>query len=182
MPGGRSRQGRALGAVRARPGRSRPAVTGAARAGVDGEGGQTLVLWYDTEHKDHDVDGAAAFVLRARAPNHGRMRVHMLPAATMASTVHHGSYATIGDAHEVVLQWVEAHGHRIAGPDREVNIYNAQPIRRDDQSYVTEVQYRVEESTRTASRRSSIFSSVLTLGRRRTQHRRERNTSRPALS
>ena len=111
-----------------------------------GEGGQTLVLWYDTEHKEHDVDGAAAFVLRARAPHHGRMRVHMLPAATMASTVHHGSYATIGDAHAAVLQWVEAHGYRIAGPDREVNIYNAQPIRQDDQSYVTEVQYPVEES------------------------------------
>src|SRR5262249_42999052 len=111
-----------------------------------GEGGQTLVLWYDTEHREHDVDGAAAFFLRARAPDHGRMRVHMLPAATMASTIHHGSYATIGDAHEAVLQWVEAHGYRIAGPDREINIYNAQPIRQDDPSYVTEIQYPVEET------------------------------------
>jgi hypothetical protein len=32
-------------------------------------------------------------------------------------------------------------GYRIAGPDREINIYNAQPIRRDDPSYVTEIQY-----------------------------------------
>ncbi len=111
-----------------------------------GEGGQTLVLWYDTEHKETDVDGAAAFFVRYRAPDHGRMRVHELPAALMASTIHHGSYATIGDAHEAVLRWVEANGYRIAGPDREINIYNKQPIRQDDESYVTEIQYPVEET------------------------------------
>jgi DNA-binding transcriptional MerR regulator/predicted transcriptional regulator YdeE len=112
-----------------------------------GEGGQTLVLWYDCEHKDSDVDGAAAFFVRCRVPSNGRMVVHELPGATMASTIHHGSYATIGDAHEAVLQWIEANDYRIAGPDREINIYNRQPIRRDDPSYVTEIQYPVERST-----------------------------------
>jgi hypothetical protein len=33
-----------------------------------GEAGQTLVLWYDTEHREHDIDGAAAFFVRCRAP------------------------------------------------------------------------------------------------------------------
>jgi DNA-binding transcriptional MerR regulator len=42
------------------------------------EGGQTLVLCYDTEFKERDVDGAAAFMLRCRVPEHGRMRVHEL--------------------------------------------------------------------------------------------------------
>jgi DNA-binding transcriptional MerR regulator/predicted transcriptional regulator YdeE len=110
------------------------------------EGGQTLVLWYDTEYKRHDVDGAAAFVLRCPVPENGRMRVHELPAATMAATVHHGSYNTIGDAHEAILKWIEANGYRIAGPDREVYLYNAMPIRRDDPSYVTEIQYPVEKA------------------------------------
>src|SRR5581483_9774410 len=58
-------------------------------------GGQTLVLCYDTEFKEHDVDGAAAFMLRCRVPERGRMQVHELPAATMAAIVHHGSYNTI---------------------------------------------------------------------------------------
>jgi len=57
-----------------------------------GEAGQTMVLWYDTEFKEQDIDGAAAFILRRRVPDNGRMRVHELPAATMAATVHHGSY------------------------------------------------------------------------------------------
>ena len=111
-----------------------------------GEGGTTLVLWYDTEFKASDVDGAAAFMLRCRVPESGRMCVEELPATTMAATVHHGSYNTIGNAHEAVLKWIEANGYRIAGPDREIYLYNAMPIRLDDPSYVTEIQYPVEKA------------------------------------
>lgn len=111
-----------------------------------GERGQTLVLWYDTEFKEHDVDGAAAFFLRCHVPDSGRMQVHELPAATMAATIHHGAYNTIGDAHEAVLQWIERNGYQIAGPDREINLYNKSPIRQDDPSYVTEIQYPVEKA------------------------------------
>lgn len=110
------------------------------------EGGQTMVLWYDTEFKEHDVDGAAAFLLRCPVPESGRMRVHELPAATMAATIHHGSYMTIGEAHEAVLKWIEANNYRIVGPDREVYLYNATPIRLDDPSYVSEIQYPVEKA------------------------------------
>jgi DNA-binding transcriptional MerR regulator/predicted transcriptional regulator YdeE len=110
------------------------------------QGGQTLVLWYDTEHKEHDVDGAAAFMLRCRVPESGRMKVHELPAATMAATIHHGSYNTLGDAHEAILRWIEANGYRIVGPDRELNLYHTMPIRHDDPSYVTEIQYPVEKA------------------------------------
>jgi DNA-binding transcriptional MerR regulator/predicted transcriptional regulator YdeE len=111
-----------------------------------GQGGQTMVLWYDTEFKDREVDGAAAFILRCPVPERGRMRVHELPAATVAATVHHGSYATIGQAHEAILTWIEANGYRIAGPDREVYLYNATPIRLDDPSYITELQYPVAKA------------------------------------
>jgi DNA-binding transcriptional MerR regulator len=111
-----------------------------------GEGGTTMVLWYDTEFKEHDVDGAAAFIVRCRVPDSGRMRCYELPAATMAATIHHGSYNTIGQAHEAVLRWIEANGYRILGPDREIYLYNAMPIRLDDPTYVTEIQYPVEKA------------------------------------
>lgn len=111
-----------------------------------GEAGQTLVLWYDTEGKETDFDGAAAFFVRCRVPDSGRMRVHELPAVTVASTIHHGSYETIGDAHAAVFAWVEANGYSVAGADREINLYNKAPIRRDDPSYVTEIQYPVEKT------------------------------------
>ena len=110
-----------------------------------GEAGQTLVLWYDTEFKDSDVDGAAAFILRCRVPASGRTQVHELPAALVAATVHHGAYNSIGDAHRAVLTWIDSNGYRIVGPDREMNLYNKPPIRRDDPSYVTDIQYPVEK-------------------------------------
>jgi DNA-binding transcriptional MerR regulator/predicted transcriptional regulator YdeE len=109
------------------------------------EGGETMVLWYDTEFKESGVDGAAAFRLRYRVPERGRMQVHELAAATMAATIHHGTYNTIHEAHEAVLKWIEANSYRIVGPDREVYLYNKPPIRRDDPSYVTEIQYPVEK-------------------------------------
>ena len=111
-----------------------------------GQGGQTLVLWYDTEHKVQDVDGAAAFILRCRVPDKGRMRVEELPACTMAAAVHHGSYNTIGEAHEAILKWIEANHYRIVGPDREIYLYNTMPVRLDDPTYVTEIQYPVEKA------------------------------------
>jgi effector-binding domain-containing protein len=109
-----------------------------------GASGQTLVLWYDSEFKECDVDGAAAFLLRCPVPEQGRMRVHELPAATMASTIHHGTYESLCEAHDAIITWVDANGYRIAGPDREIYLHNTMPARRDDPSYVTELQYPIE--------------------------------------
>jgi DNA-binding transcriptional MerR regulator/predicted transcriptional regulator YdeE len=109
------------------------------------DGGQTMVMWYDTEFKETDVDGAAAFMLRCRIPESGRVKVFELPASTMAATIHHGSYGTIGDAHEAVFTWIESNGYRINGPDRELNLYHTMPITQDNPNYVTEIQYPVEK-------------------------------------
>ena len=110
-----------------------------------GQGGQTLVIWYDTEYKETDFEGAAAFFVRCPAPDNGRMRVHELPSTLVASTIHHGSYETIDDAHTAVFAWIEANNYRINGPDREIYLYNSMPIRRDDPTYVSEIQYPVEK-------------------------------------
>lgn len=109
--------------------------------------GQTLAIWYDEEYKEQDVDGAAAFILRKRVPDAGRMRVHELPAVTMATTIHEGSYNTLTQAHEAILTWIEANSYRIVGPSREIYLHNATPIDHDDPAYVTEVQFPVEKVT-----------------------------------
>lgn len=123
----------------------RPYVNDALHPNAD-QGGQTLVLWYDTEYKETDVDGAAAFMLRCRIPEAGRVKVYELPPAMMASAVHHGSYATIGKAHEAVIRWIEANGYRIVGADRELNLFHTMPITLDNPNYVTEIQYPVEKA------------------------------------
>ena len=109
------------------------------------EPGQTLAIWYDEEYKEHDVDGAAVFLIRRPIPDVGRVHIHELPAAQMASTIHQGSYNTLTDAHQAVLQWIEANSYRIVGPGREVYLHSTPPIDHDDPSYVTEVQYPVEK-------------------------------------
>jgi DNA-binding transcriptional MerR regulator/effector-binding domain-containing protein len=123
----------------------RPYVNDALHPNPD-QGGQTLVLWYDTEFKETDVDGAAAFMLRCRIPQTGRVKVYELPAAMMASAVHHGSYGTIGKAHEAVLRWIEGNGYRIVGADRELNLFHTMPITQHNPNYVTEIQYPVEKA------------------------------------
>ncbi|MEO8393191.1 MAG: GyrI-like domain-containing protein, partial [Chloroflexota bacterium] len=111
------------------------------------EAGQTMAIWYDEEYKEHNVDGAALFLIRSRIPPVGRVCIEELPAATMASTIHQGSYNTLNDAYQAVIQWIEANGYRIVGPGREVYLHNAMPVDPDDPSYVTEVQYPVEKAS-----------------------------------
>lgn len=109
------------------------------------EVGPTLAIWYDEEFKTHDVDGAAGFLLRHQIPERGSVRVHELPAATMAATIHRGSYNTLTNAHEAILRWIEENGYRPAGPSREIYLHNTMPIDHDDPSYITEVQFSVEK-------------------------------------
>jgi effector-binding domain-containing protein len=104
-----------------------------------------IAIWYDEEYKDHDVDAGAAMALNSRVPENGRMRVHDLPAALMATTVHKGTYATLPEAHGAIFQWMESNGYRVVGPVREVYLYNTMPVRQDDPSYVTEIQVPVEK-------------------------------------
>src|SRR5260221_253015 len=110
-----------------------------------------LVAFVRTILPSHNAVGALFSecyeALRCRVPDSGRMQVQELPAATMAATIHHGSYNTIGEVHEAVLKWIETNGYRIVGPDREIYLYNTQPISRDDESYVTEIQYPAEKAT-----------------------------------
>lgn len=98
------------------------------------------------ERKKTGFDGAAAFFVRFPAPDAGRMRVHELPASLVATTIHYGAYNRIAEAHEAVIAWIEANNYRIAGADREINLYNRSPIRPDDPTYLTEIKYPVEKA------------------------------------
>jgi effector-binding domain-containing protein len=42
------------------------------------------------------------------------------PAGAVASTTHFGPYAGLGDAHDAVHRWCQAHDHRLAGPNWEI--------------------------------------------------------------
>ena len=50
----------------------------------------------------------------------GRVVASNLPAGRVATTVHRGSYADLGAAHQAVFDWCAAHGERRAGPRWEI--------------------------------------------------------------
>jgi DNA-binding transcriptional MerR regulator len=71
------------------------------------------------------------------------VEVHVLPAATMATTVHKGKFDTIGQAYDALMKWIEANGYRIAGSCREVYVKFS---REDLAGNVTEIQFPVEKA------------------------------------
>ena len=50
----------------------------------------------------------------------GRVVVSALPAGSTATTVHRGSFAGLGAAHEAVVAWCATHGHRLTRTRWEV--------------------------------------------------------------
>jgi DNA-binding transcriptional MerR regulator len=108
-------------------------------------GGLSVALWHDGEAKDSEVDAEAGIYLDQGLPSGEGVAVYQLPALTVASVVHHGAYQRLVEAYDAALRWVEANGYRVAGPIRELYLVSQQPVRQDDESYVTEIQFPVEK-------------------------------------
>ncbi|HLG62922.1 MAG TPA: MerR family transcriptional regulator [Ktedonosporobacter sp.] len=113
------------------------------RSGVDVIALTGVAIWHDNEHKTSDIDGEAAVCLKQPLAANGRVKVYELPAATMASVIHKGAYNKLSQAYEALGRWIEANGYTIVGPNREIYLECSQPIRQDDDSYVTEIQFPV---------------------------------------
>jgi effector-binding domain-containing protein len=101
-------------------------------------------IWHDDEYKTSDIDGEAVVYLKQSIQEDRRVKVYELPAASVASVVHKGAYNTLNQAYEAIGRWIDANGYRIAGSNREIYLYCAEPVRQDDESYVTEIQFPVE--------------------------------------
>ena len=114
-----------------------------ARHGVNGLDVVGAAIWHDDEFKTSDMDGEAIVYLKQSIPEGGSVKVYELPPATMASVVHMGAYNTFNQAYEAIGRWIEANGYKIVGPNREIYLYCTEPVRQDDDSYVTEIQFPV---------------------------------------
>jgi effector-binding domain-containing protein len=117
-----------------------------ARSGINGLAEVGVAIWHDDEYKTSDIDGEAVVYLKRPISEGERVKVYQLPAATMASVVHKGAYNKFSQAYEALGRWIEANGYKITGPTREVYLYCTQPVRQDDDSYVTEIQFPVEKA------------------------------------
>lgn len=82
--------------------------------------GPSLSLYYDTEYRERDVDVEILTPVSTPLPESDRVKVRELPGGLMACVVHQGAYDTLGEAYIQMLAWVQAHGYRIVGPNRDV--------------------------------------------------------------
>ncbi|WP_071880628.1 GyrI-like domain-containing protein [Pleurocapsa sp. PCC 7327] len=103
-----------------------------------------IAIYHDTKLRDRDIPVESAVPIYDQISGNERVWVYELPAVeTMACAVHHGSFATLGQAYNALLEWVEKQGYQIVGSTREVYL---QYERDGDQSqYLTEVRVPVEK-------------------------------------
>ncbi len=109
--------------------------------------GPCLTLYHDAEYKERDIDAEVCEPVDASARGgSARVKIYDLPAIEMmACVVHHGSFNTLTQAYNALMQWIQQNGYRICGPDREIYIKTGVPARQDDPSYVAEIQVPVEK-------------------------------------
>jgi effector-binding domain-containing protein len=110
-------------------------------------GGVCASIYHDGEYRERDVDAEGVVFLERRVPATERVKVYELPAATVASTVHHGGFSGLSGAYRALMEWISASGYRISAPERE--IYHRGPSTPGDQNdagCVTEIQFPVERA------------------------------------
>ena len=103
-------------------------------------------LHHDLEFKDQQVDVEVAVYLKQAVSVSEPLSVRELPRVTAASIVHHGAFSRVAEGYLAVLKWMDANGYRQAGPARELFLHVSQPVSRNDESNVTEIQVPVDKA------------------------------------
>jgi DNA-binding transcriptional MerR regulator len=62
--------------------------------------GLGVALWHDREYKDHDLDVDVGVYLRQAVPVEDPVKIYELPAARVASIIHHGAFNRISEAYQ----------------------------------------------------------------------------------
>jgi effector-binding domain-containing protein len=108
--------------------------------------GACFTLYHDDEFKERDWDVEVCEQIDVDLTESKRIKVRSLPAIdSLACTIHHGPFTTIGEAYNALGQWITDNGYRITGPCREVYLRPHENGSQTDPDTVTEIQFPVEE-------------------------------------
>jgi len=116
-----------------------------------------LTIYHDPEYRDEDIDAEVGVPLTKPIPGTDEVRVVEMPRiAQAACVVHTGSYATIYQAYNALLNWIDANGYRMTGAIRKIYLgYSAEGLgfelpptylTKDSKQFVTELQLEIEKS------------------------------------
>lgn len=107
--------------------------------------GPGVALLHDENFRDENIDAEAGVCVAESTAVSPPLRVYRLPAADVATTIHHGPFNRIAEAYESLLRRIEANGYHKCGPTREFFLHVSLPVTREDPSNVTEIQVPVEK-------------------------------------
>lgn len=108
--------------------------------------GPCFTMYHDDEYRESDVDAEVCEPVTPGLAESNRVRVRSLPETQMACSVHRGPYQTMSETIETTVQWIEANGYRIIGPEREIYLTPARNGSQTDPDTVTEVQFPIEKA------------------------------------
>lgn len=103
-----------------------------------------MVIYYDPGYKESQVDVEVVEIISAPVPDTERIKYRKIESATMASTIHKGSYETLNTAYSAMLGWIEENGYEPCGPNREIYMEGEWSVKSPD-DYVTEIQIPVRK-------------------------------------
>jgi len=104
--------------------------------------GPCFAMWHQSAEVMANEVAEVAVAVDRPLPSTERVQVYELPAAQVASVVHHGAFESLRPEHVALLTWIEANHYQIAGPYREVYINHD---RNNMAESATEVQYPIEQ-------------------------------------
>ena len=108
--------------------------------------GPCLTLYIEEGEEQAGIDMEVCQPYTGPAPADPKVTVHDLPGGLMASTVHHGPYATLSQAYDALLPWIKENGYRVSGPARDVYLKSTTSGNQNDSACVTEVLFPVERA------------------------------------
>lgn len=101
-----------------------------------------IALYHEATDSDESTYVEAAMPLPKRVKGSERVRVCELPGIkSAASVVHQGSFTTLGNAYQAILNWIQYNGFQTTGPTRE--LYLSYRRHGNPDQYITEIQIPV---------------------------------------
>lgn len=107
--------------------------------------GPPFAVYHDQEFKEDDVDVEAGAPVAGPLPGGEGVNSTVLPGGTFASTLHAGSYESIGEAYERIMAWISENGYRPSGPCRELYLTDPNAVK-DPADNRTEILFPVEKA------------------------------------
>ena len=109
--------------------------------------GPPQAIYHDGEFKERDLDIEACMPITGTLAPTEHVKVYDLPGfEKVACVVHHGPFATIGEAYDAIAKWIDQNGYQIVGPGRELNLRVPEPLgNQNDPNTLNEIQFPVKK-------------------------------------